>query len=114
MVEDVEYLRAVHITPLYIRELLQVGGTVKPPVWSIDMGNVYQDWEEPEWVPSQSGPPSGKDAVKEGHYEQVNLPTSVSDNYGSGCGGGGTYILYSHSIVAQYITTQPILNFFSL
>ena len=40
------------------------------------MGNVPQDWDDPEKVPPQVGLPDGKDTAKARYDRQLGLPTA--------------------------------------
>ena len=76
-------LRAGGSIPPDIQKCLKGGGAGKPHVWSRDLGNDPQDWEDPGWVPPQGGPSAGEDAAEEGHGVKVGLPTAVQGNEGS-------------------------------
>ena len=73
---DVECIRAVGIIPPDIWELLQGGGTGKPPFRSRDMGNVLPEWEEPGQFTPQGGPQASEDTSKEVHIRYLGLPTA--------------------------------------
>ena len=89
VVTVVKDYRSVGIRPPDFREFLQGCGPGKYLVRHRDGGDPPLDWEEPGRFPPQNVPLYGEDTPKERRDGQVDIPTFVRGNEGSGAGGGG-------------------------
>ena len=72
-----------------LRELLQVGGSVDPPIWRRYLVHVPYYLEDPWRVPPHGDPSSDGNSTEAGHDEQVGLSTDGRGNDGNGFGVGG-------------------------